>query len=89
MERDVHGVAPGALDHPVQHALLDCHGNWIGVIGIDEWTSSKYQSGWIRRMGLGGETESREEHADFRHMIGQAEFVTGGVLRVIRDVGHR
>ena len=64
-------------------------GNWIGVIGIDEWTSSKYQSGWIRRMGLGGETESREEHADFRHMIGQAEFVTGGVLRVIRDVGHR
>ena len=40
-------------------------------------------------MGLGGETESREEHADFRHMIGQAEFVTGGVLRVIRDVGHR
>ena len=87
MERDVHGVTPGALDHPVQHALLDCHGNWIGVIGIDERTSSKYQSGWIRRMGLGGETESREEHADFRHMIGQAEFVTGGVLRVIRDVG--
>ena len=89
MERDVHGVAPGALDHPVQHALLDCHGNWIGVIGMDERTSSKYQSGWIRRMGLGGETESREEHADFRHMIGHAEFVTGGVLRVIRDVGHR
>ena len=89
MERDVHGVTPGALDHPVQHALLDCHGNWIGVIGIDERRSSKYQSGWIRRMGLGGETESREEHADFRHMIGQAEFVTGGVLRVIRDVGHR
>ena len=41
MERDVHGVTPGALDHPVQHALLDCHGNWIGVIGIDERTSSK------------------------------------------------
>lgn len=51
MERDVHGVTPGALDHPVQHALLDCHGNWIGVIGMDERTSSKYQSGWIRRMG--------------------------------------
>ena len=34
MERDVHGVTPGALDHPVQHALLDCHGNWIGVIAV-------------------------------------------------------
>lgn len=42
MECDVYGVIFGVFDYLVQYVLLDCYGNWIGVIGIDEWISLKY-----------------------------------------------
>lgn len=39
-------------------------------------------------MGFGGEIESCEEYVDFCYMIGQVEFVIGGVFCVIWDVGY-